>query len=242
MIIKAMYSYYNTVVILALSTTTITTTVMPFSFFITNDLIESITSWIANFGYPAVFLVALLETIFPPIPSELIFPLVGFTAQDKQLGIANAIGMAIVGASGSTIGAIIIYFISLKFGKVAILRFGKYVRINELKLQKAQLWFEKYGVLAVFTGRLAPGVREIISVPAGIGRMNLLKFIVFTFVGSSIWSISLTLMGYYVGKAWSKLSEQLSLTFSIIAIIVIGAISIAIIIRYKVINTTNKNR
>jgi membrane protein DedA with SNARE-associated domain len=234
-----MYSYYDIVFILVLSTTT--TTVMPFSF-ITNDLIDSTTSWIADFGYPAVFLAALLETIFPPIPSELIFPLVGFTAQDKQLGIANAIGMAIVGASGSTIGAIIIYFISLKFGKVAILRFGKYVRINELKLQKAQLWFEKYGVLAVFAGRLAPGIREIISVPAGIGRMNLLKFIVFTFVGSSIWSIILTLMGYYVGKAWSKLSEQLSLTFSIIAIIVIGAISIAIIIRYKVINTTNKNR
>src|SRR5687768_6650984 len=76
------------------------------------NITETITSWIANFGYPAVFAAALLENLFPPIPSELVFPLVGFSAQTNDLGMITAIGMAIVGAVGSTVGAIIIYFIA----------------------------------------------------------------------------------------------------------------------------------
>ena len=90
----------------------------------------AVSSWIAEFGYPAVFIVALLENLFPPIPSEIIFPLVGFVAYDKNLGIGHAIGMGFVGALGSTVGAIIIYYVALKIGKPAILRFGRYVRVG----------------------------------------------------------------------------------------------------------------
>jgi membrane protein DedA with SNARE-associated domain len=125
-----------------------------------SNLINTVTAWIAVYGYPAVFAAALLETVFPPIPSEVVFPLVGFTAYDKQLGLENAVGIAATGALGSTVGAIAIYYASLKAEKAAIIRYGRYVRIGTKEIEKAEKWFEKHGDLAVFLGRMAPGVRE----------------------------------------------------------------------------------
>ena len=87
-------------------------------------VLDTVTSWISAYGYPDAFFAALLETIFPPIPSELIFPLIGFTAQTKGLGLYNALGMATVGALGSTVGSIAIYFVALKLGKRVFLRLG----------------------------------------------------------------------------------------------------------------------
>src|SRR5919109_1313932 len=105
----------------------------------------AVSSWIAKFGYPAVFVAALLENLFPPIPSEVIFPLVGFVAYHNNLGIINAISMGLVGAIGSTVGAIIIYYFSLKIGKPAILRFGRYIKVSEKTLLKAESWFQRHG-------------------------------------------------------------------------------------------------
>src|ERR687885_3046314 len=130
---------------------------------ILNGIIDTITGLIAQYGYPAVFAAAFLEVIFPPIPSEVIFPLVGFTALSRALGIENAIGMATVGSLGSTAGAILIYLVSLKVGRAAIARFGKRVRVSEQEIEKAERWFKKYGSIAVFTGRMIPGIREIVS-------------------------------------------------------------------------------
>jgi membrane protein DedA with SNARE-associated domain len=196
--------------------------------FTLNDIVDNITSWISSAGPAGVFAATLLETVFPPIPSEIIFPLIGFTAQSKGLGFGNAIGMATIGALGSTVGAIMIYFISLKIGRPAILRVGKYVLINESKLRRAELWFEKHGAVAVFAGRLAPGIREIISIPAGLGKMNIVKFILFTFVGSLIWSVSLTIVGYYFGEAWSKFAKESSEIFNIAALIIIVGVAAVI--------------
>jgi membrane protein DedA with SNARE-associated domain len=197
------------------------------------EIIDNITSWIATYGYPAVFVAALLETIFPVIPSELIFPLVGYTAYSKGLGIGHAIGMAMAGSLGTTVGGIIIYFIALKAGKSAIIKFGKHLKISESSIQKSEAWFERHGKLAVFLGRMAPGVREIISIPAGVGRMNLLNFIVFTFLGSLFWSIGLTLVGYYAGQAWEEyFQQQLSSAFSIASILVVIGFLIVLGVKY----------
>jgi membrane protein DedA with SNARE-associated domain len=187
-------------------------------------VLDAITTMIAEYGYPAVFAAAFIEVMFPPIPSEVIFPLVGFTAQSGGLGLGNAIGMAATGALGSTAGAIVIYFVSMKVGRAAIVRFGKRVRVCEREIEKAERWFAKYGSLAVFTGRMVPGVREIISIPAGIGRMNFVKFVAYTFAGSLVWCIVLTLAGYYLGEAWRGFSEQTSSAFTIVSIVVIAGI------------------
>ncbi len=187
-------------------------------------VLDVITGLIAEYGYPAVFAAAFLEVIFPPIPSEVVFPLVGFTAQSKGLGLEHAMGMATVGALGSTAGAILIYFVSMKVGRAAIVRFGRRVRVSEQEIEKAEKWFAKYGSAAVFTARMIPGIREIISIPAGIGRMKFVKFVAYTFAGSLVWCIILTLTGYYLGEAWSSFSEQASIAFAIVSIIVVSAI------------------
>ena len=197
-----------------------------------SSILSMLTAWIADYGYPAVFAAALLETVFPPIPSEIVFPLAGFTAYDRQLGLENAIGMAAVGALGSTLGAIAIYYASLKAGKAAIIRYGKYVRVGTKEIEKAEKWFEKHRELAVFLGRMAPGVREIISIPAGISKMNITKFVLFTFAGSLIWSVMLSLVGYYGGKAWSQLSESLSSILGIVSAIIVAGIIAFIVIKW----------
>ena len=191
---------------------------------ILSGILDAISGLIAEYGYPAVFAAAFLEMIFPPIPSEVIFPLVGFIAQNRELGIENTIGMATVGALGSTAGAVVIYFVSAKVGRIAIVRFGKRVRIREQEIEKAERWFEKYGSIAVFTARMIPGIREIISIPAGIGQMNLAKFVGYTFAGSLLWCTILTLTGYYLGEAWGSFSEQASYAFTIVTFIVIAVI------------------
>jgi membrane protein DedA with SNARE-associated domain len=173
-----------------------------------------------------VFAVAFLEMVFPPIPSEVVFPLVGFTAQSGGLGVEGAIMLAAVGALGSTAGALVIYFVAQKVGRAAILRYGKYLKIGEGELKKAEGWFAKYGVAAVFAAKMVPGVRELISIPAGIGGMRVVRFTVFTFAGSLVWSVALTLAGYYLGEAWATVSEDLSFAFTVIgAIVVAGAIA-----------------
>ena len=191
---------------------------------ILGGILDAISGLIAEYGYPAVFAAAFLEMVFPPIPSEVIFPLVGFIAQNRGLGLENTIGMATVGALGSTAGAVVIYFVSAKVGRIAIVRFGKRVRIREQEIEKAERWFEKYGSIAVFTARMIPGIREIISIPAGIAQMNLAKFVGYTFAGSLLWCTILTLTGYYLGEAWSSFSEQASYAFTIVTFIVIAVI------------------
>ena len=191
-----------------------------------SDVLDQITSLIAQYGYPAVFAAAFLEVIFPPIPSEIVFPLVGFTAQSKGLGLENAIGMATVGALGSTAGAVVIYYLAKVLGRAAILRYGRYMRVGEQELQKAEKWFAKYGPVAVFSARMVPGVRELISIPAGIGGMGIPKFVAYTFAGSLVWSVALTLVGFYLGEAWSQIADQLSDAFSIIGAVILGAIAL----------------
>ena len=199
---------------------------------ILGGVLDAITALIAEYGYPAVFAAAFLEVIFPPIPSEVVFPLVGFTAQSRGLGLENALGMATVGALGSTAGAVLIYFVSMKVGRAAIVRFGKRVRISEREIEKAEAWFEKYGAVAVFTARMVPGIREIISIPAGIGKMGLPKFVAFTFAGSLLWCAALTLVGYYLGEAWKTFSDQASSAFAIVTIVIVAGAVAAIGIWY----------
>ncbi len=187
---------------------------------------DAVTALIIQYGYPAVFAAAFLEMVFPPIPSEIVFPLVGFTAQASGLGVESAIMLAAVGALGSTAGALVIYFLARKIGRAAILRYGRYMNIGEEELRKAEGWFVRYGVAAVFVARMVPGVRELVSIPAGIGGMCVVRFTIFTFAGSLVWSVALTLVGYYVGEAWVSVSEDLSFAFTVVgAVVVAGAIA-----------------
>lgn len=171
---------------------------------------------------------ALAETMFPPIPSEVIFPLAGFVGFKSNFTYLETFFMALCGALGATLGAIIIYFISLKLGRLAIIKIGKYILVSEHKIEAAEKWFEKYGIYAVLLGRMAPGVRELISVPAGIAKMPIAKFTLYTFIGSLAWSIILVFAGYFFGNSWEAMSESLSEYFTVISAIFLVVIAISI--------------
>lgn len=189
------------------------------------SIVNVTTSWIAEYGYVGVFTAALVENLFPPIPSELIFPLAGITAFTKHLGfIEGVIGMSMAGAGGSTCGALIIYYISRRIGRVAILKLGNRIGIGEKELEKSEKWFDKHGSAAVFFGRMAPGIRELVSIPAGIEKMKLSTFVIFTFAGSFVWCTFLTTIGFFIGDVWSNLYEEYSFVFDLVAIIVVGGI------------------
>jgi len=169
------------------------------------EAFDSFLIWIAEFLgdhlYEGIFLAALIETIIPPIPTLAIFPTAGFLASQQGITLIGVIPMIILGGIGATIGTSAIYFIALKLGRIVLLRYLKYFRISEKKLERVELWFEKYGDKAVLLGRMIPVMREMISVPAGLLKMRIPKFVTYTFVGSLIWSAGTILAGYYFGEA-----------------------------------------
>jgi len=144
---------------------------------------------------------ALVETIIPPIPTLAIFPTAGFLASQEGFSLFAIIPLIILGAIGATIGTTAIYLIALKLGRRILLRYLRFLKISEKKLERVEIWFEKYGDKAVFLGRMIPVMREMISVPAGLLGMKFPKFILYTFAGSLVWSTATILAGYYFGES-----------------------------------------
>lgn len=201
-------------------------------------LVAMLESLITSLGPPAMFLAMFIETIFPPIPSELIMPLGGYVAYVNNQGYAGLLAMIIAGSMGSTLGAIVIYEIALHGGRRLILKYGKRLGVDNKKLDVVDSWFKKYGSVAVFFGRMAPGVRELISIPAGIAKMNFYKFLIFTFAGSFVWSAFLGSIGYFLAETWRDLGI-LSL-LEIIGAIIILSIIFYIIFRYIIAKRKRK--
>jgi membrane protein DedA with SNARE-associated domain len=166
---------------------------------------DSFLIWISEFLtghlYEGVFVAALVETIIPPIPTLAIFPTAGFLASQEGFSLLSVIPLIILGALGATIGTTAIYLIALKLGRRILLRYLRFVKISEKKLERVEIWFEKYGDKAVFLGRMIPVMREMISVPAGLLEMKFPKFILYTFAGSLVWAAATILAGYYFGES-----------------------------------------
>ena len=169
---------------------------MPFE-----SLIEFITTLMTDYLYLGVFLAALIETIIPPIPTMAVFPTAGFIASQNGLGIIEVVLLGIVGGFGASIGSTVIYLIALKLGRTALLRYLKKVKVSEKKMDRVEKWFEKYGDKAVLFGRMIPVFREMISIPAGLLKMNIKKFLVYTVLGSCGWGITMVMVGYFFGVA-----------------------------------------
>ncbi len=160
--------------------------------------------------YEGIFLAALVETIVPPIPTLAIFPTAGFLASQQDMSVFELIPMILLGASGATLGTTGIYLIALKLGRFVLLKYLRFLRVSEKKLVRVEIWFEKYGDKAVFLGRMVPVMREMISIPAGLLKMKIPKFVAYTFAGSCIWTAGTLLAGYYFGETLGLgLSQQL---------------------------------
>ena len=130
-------------------------------------MVEWVITLVSDNLYLGVFVAALIETVFPPIPSEVIFPLAGYIVLQNNMPFIHVIGVGITGGLGATLGALLIYLIALKLGRIGLYRYMKYAKVKEASLKKAEKWFERYGDKSVIFGRMVPGIREIVSIPAG---------------------------------------------------------------------------
>jgi membrane protein DedA with SNARE-associated domain len=192
-------------------------------------MLEWIVNTINSLGYWGIALLMLLENLFPPIPSELIMPLAGFTARATPDKL-NILGVFFAGLLGSVMGALAWYypgkFLGEKRLKALADRYGKWLTISSQDITKAKRWFDRQGSKAVFVGRLVPGVRTLISVPAGISNMSLLPFLFYTTLGSAAWVGLLTYSGYVLGSQYELVDKYLAP----VSKIVLGGIVLAFVV------------
>jgi len=167
-------------------------------------LTEWITGLVAAIGYPGIFLLMIFEGIVTPIPSEFIMPFAGYLAARGNL---NLVAVIAVGTAGAGIGNVVAYTIGMRAGRPLIARWGKYIGLGADDLAWAEAWFAKYGALGVFLGHSVPGVRSIISFPAGIGRMRLRDFAASSTAGAAVWNTVLVVAGYYLLERWTVFAE-----------------------------------
>jgi membrane protein DedA with SNARE-associated domain len=204
---------------------------------ILRPLVEFITSLIATLGYPGIFILMILESALIPIPSEIIMPFSGFLVTTGKLG---SIGVILAGSFGNLVGSILTYYLGIRLGRAFLIKYGKYIFFRLHHLVWMEQLFQKYGDKIAFVGRLLPGVRTYVSLPAGIGKTNLLKFAIYTLVGSIIWNSLLTYVGIQLGRNWNNI-ERYSVYLDIIAaIIVVGFIIWFIYNRNKAKDIRNK--
>ena len=174
-------------------------------------MLDWITGLLGSLGYVGVTFLMFLENVFPPIPSELIMPLAGFTAAQGKLSL---VGVVAAGTLGSVLGALPLYYLGRRLGAARLKsladRHGRWLTLDGDDIERAIAWFDRHGGAAVFIGRLVPGVRSLISVPAGIDRMPLVPFLLFTTLGSGVWTGLLAYLGHLLGGRYQEVERYLN--------------------------------
>ena len=201
---------------------------------ILRPLVEFITSVISSLGYGGIFFLMILESALIPIPSEIIMPFSGFLVSSGKLG---SVGVILAGSLGNLVGSVITYYLGIRLGRAFLIKYGKYILFRVHHLVWTEQLFQKYGDKISFVGRLLPGVRTYISLPAGIGKSNFIKFVVYTLVGSIIWNSLLTYAGIQLGRSWQHI-DKYSSYLDIIAVVATAVFIVWIV--YS--NTRNRGK
>ena len=185
------------------------------------DIVNFIVDTVGSLGYIGIFIMMFLESSFFPFPSEVVMIPAGYLAYKGEMNIYIAI---VVGIFGSLAGALFNYYLAVKFGRKFLIKYGKYFFIKEPTIVKMEEFFKSHGHISTFSGRLIPAVRQYISFPAGLARMNLFIFCIYTSLGAGIWVIILTLLGYFLGDNQALIQEYLhSIIIGIlISLVVLG--------------------
>ena len=194
-----------------------------------HEIAQTIVEYIGHMGYWGIFLLMFLESTFFPFPSEIIMIPAGYLAFKGEM---NVYLVVIIGILGSVLGALFNYYLALHFGRKFILKYGKYVFIKEETLNKLEAFFKKHGELSTFNGRLIPGIRQLISLPAGLAKMNIVTFSVYSALGAGIWVIVLVALGYLLGSNEALISEYLH-TATVITLACVVFITFFYVIRNK---------
>lgn len=172
-------------------------------------------------GVGMLALLILLENVFPPIPSEVILPLAGFLVHEGQMSFLEGVVAATVGA---VVGAAILYSLGRHGGRPLLLRYGRVLRLDDRRLDQADDWFDRHGPKIVFFGRMLPGVRSVVSVPAGLSEMRWPVFLALTTLGAAIWNSALIGAGWALGESWRDVSEFIA-PLTLPVVVAVAAIS-----------------
>lgn len=199
-------------------------------------MIELIVNWavatLGRLGYFGVAGLMALESACIPIPSEAILPFGGYLASSANTGHRlNIILVIIIGTLGGTLGSIICYYIGALGGRPLVEKYAHNLRIKKSHLEMSDRYFEKYGEKIAFYSRLLPIIRTFISLPAGLSRMDIKKFIAYTFFGSLLWSIVLGYAGYYMGQNWTEIRKWLHYMDYVVIVGVAGLIVYLVFLR-----------
>jgi membrane protein DedA with SNARE-associated domain len=190
-------------------------------------MLDWITNIMDSWGYLGIVLLMFLENIFPPIPSEVVMPLAGFTASQDKLNITFVIAM---GTVGSVLGALPWYYAGRYLGEERLKdwadKYGKWITVRRKDIEKSSKWFSKHCGKAVVLCHLVPGIRTLISMPAGIHQMNLVKFLLYTALGAGFWVAVLAIAGYKLGQNYQMIERYLGpLSKIVLVILVVAAIA-----------------
>lgn len=196
---------------------------------ITELIVNIIVQFIAETGYLSVFILMALESMIAPVPSEAVMPFAGFLIVEGQFTFT---GVIIISTLGSITGSLISYYLGAWGGRPFILKFGKYLLLDKEHLELTEKFFNKRGELTIFISRLIPVVRHFISIPAGMGRMNMFKFIIYTTLGAAIWNSFLTYVGYVLKNNWQEVMKY-SHVIDIVVVAVIIIVFFYIVYKFR---------
>lgn len=188
------------------------------------DLMETL-------GGPGAGLAIALENLFPPLPSEVVLPLAGFTASQGTLSLPGAL---IWTTAGSVVGALALYLLGALLGRDRLRRiWGHLPLVNLEDLDRTEAWFDRHGRKAVFFGRMIPIFRSLISVPAGVERMPVTLFLGLTFAGSAIWNTIFVMAGYWLGEQWHAVEQYADILQKIVIVAVVVAVAWFVVSRVR---------
>ncbi|MDQ7045740.1 MAG: DedA family protein [Sulfurimonas sp.] len=182
------------------------------------EIAQTIVDLIFDWGYLGIFLLMAIESSFIPFPSEIVLIPAGFLASQGEMNLEMIMASAL---AGSMLGAFINYFLALLLGRKILMRYGKYFFISQSSMEKMDNYFSKHGAISTFIGRLIPGIRQLISIPAGLSKMNLAVFSTYTALGAGIWALILVMLGYFIGENQEMIDTYLKQITIIVLVILI---------------------
>ena len=192
-----------------------------------HEIVNFIVETVGSLGYIGIFIMMFLESSFFPFPSEVVMVPAGYLAYKGEMNMLIAI---VAGIFGSLAGALFNYFLAVKFGRAFLIKYGKYFFVKEETIEKMENFFKVHGPISTFSGRLIPAVRQYISLPAGLAKMNLWKFSLYTSLGAGIWVLILALLGYFIGSNQALIDEYLK----IIIITILGLLAVFVLFYIRI--------
>ena len=194
-------------------------------------VLDFVVGLMRTLGAPGVGMATALETVFPPVPSEVVLPLAGYTASEGHYGLVAAIVWA---TAGSLLGALVLYALGAAWGQERVCATAERIPLLHARdVERAIDWFGRHGRSAIFLGRLVPGVRSFISIPAGIDRMPLLTFSAYTAAGSLLWNSALIVAGYELGAQWHRVEKYVGDVANVVYVVLGLAVAYFVVRRLR---------